>query len=215
MFQVIRCRLLSDSLGVSILNYIWCGIILASVAYSIINGTAQELSNSVLTSAAEAVELIIGMCGTVCLWSGMMNIADKSGASRVIAKLLSPILSKLFPELDSEGKAFNAICANITANLLGLGNAATPLGIKAMKELSLLDSKRSKTASQSMIMLVILNTSSIQLMPTMIMSILSSYGSSDPTLIIPCVWISSAFGLVVAVISVYLFGSKKIRHKGL
>lgn len=194
------------------MNYIWCGIILASVIFSIINGTSQEVSNAVLSSASEAIELIIGMSGAVCLWSGMMAIADKSGASSAVSKLLSPMLSKLFPELDNKGKAFNAICANVTANLLGLGNAATPLGIKAMKELSLLDEKQSKTATRSMIMFVILNTSSIQLMPTMIISILNSCGSTDPTAIIPCVWISSIFGVIIATLSVFLFGGggKKI-----
>lgn len=201
------------------LNYIWCGLILLSIVCSIINGTTQELSNAVLNCATEAVQLIISMSGAVCLWSGMMSIADKSGASDALAKVLSPLLSRLFPELDKKGNAFKAICSNITANLLGLGNAATPLGIKAMKELAKLDnySQSEKKASRSMILFVILNTSSIQLMPTMIMSILNSCGCSDPSSIIPCVWVSSVFGVVAAVGSVYLFqtSNKKISSKGL
>lgn len=189
------------------LNYIWSTLIIVSVICAFFTGKIEEMSNSVLESAANAIELIITMSGTVCLWSGIIAIADKSGASKVISKILSPILTKLFPELDRNSKAFNAICANVTANLLGLGNAATPLGIKAMKELSEIEDhkKLDRTADRSMIMFVILNTSSIQLMPTMIISILSVCGSTNPNVIIPCVWISSLFGVLVAVSAVKCF----------
>lgn len=199
------------------LNYIWCAIIILSVICAILTGNIDQLSNSVLSSAADAIELIITMCGTVCLWSGLISIADKSGASRSIARILSPVLSKLFPDLDKDGKAFKSICANVTANLLGLGNAATPLGIKAMKELaeSNKSSRLSHTANRSMIMFMILNTSSIQLMPTMIISILSANGNENPTSIIPCVWIASLSGVIVAVLAVKcctLKGDIKCKH---
>ncbi len=193
------------------LNYIWCGIILLSIIFSIINGTTSELSNAVLNSASDSAELIVTMCGTVCLWSGIMAIADKSGASEKLAKGLSPILSKLFPDIPRESGAFKAICSNITANLLGLGNAATPLGLKAMREMSELNGK-SNSASRSMIMFVILNTTSIQLMPTMILSLLNSDGCKNPESIIPCVWISSVFGLVIGIMSVYIFSTGKQKY---
>lgn len=193
------------------LNYIWCGIILLSIIFSIINGTTSELSNAVLNSASDSAELIVTMCGTVCLWSGIMAIADKSGASEKLAKGLSPILSKLFPDIPRESSAFKAICSNITANLLGLGNAATPLGLKAMREMSELNGK-SNSASRSMIMFVILNTTSIQLMPTMILSLLNSDGCKNPESIIPCVWISSVFGLVIGIMSVYIFSAGKQKY---
>lgn len=147
-----------------------------------------------------------------------MEIADKSGASDFVAKLLSPILSKLFPDIDKKGNAFRAICANVTANLLGLGNAATPLGIKAMQELEKETCNTyEKAASKSMVMFVILNTASIQLMPTMIISILDSCGCTDPTSIIPCVWLASLSGLLVAVCSVNIFMRNKeqtLKRKG-
>lgn len=193
------------------LNYIWCGIILLSIIFSIINGTTSELSNAVLNSASDSAELIVTMCGTVCLWSGIMAIADKSGASEKLAKVLSPILSKLFPDIPHESGAFKAICSNITANLLGLGNAATPLGLKAMREMSELNGRRN-SASRSMIMFVILNTTSIQLMPTMILSLLNSDGCKNPESIIPCVWISSIFGLIIGIMSVYIFSTGKQKY---
>lgn len=170
------------------------------------------MSNSVLSSAGDAIQLIITMSGAVCLWSGIMEIADRSGISDAVAKLLSPILSKLFPDVDKNGTAFRAISANVTANLLGLGNAATPLGVKAMQELEKETcSSNDRAASKSMIMFVILNTSSIQLMPTMIISILEACGSTNPSSIIPCVWIASVCGLITAICSVNLF-TKKDEH---
>lgn len=195
------------------LSYIWCAIIIASVVCSILTGRTEQLSNEILNSANDAVQLIITMTGTVCLWSGFMEIADRSGASKKIAKLLSPILSLLFPTLDRNGKAFSAISANVTANLLGLGNAATPLGIKAMKEM---EKERRITsgislADRNIVMFVILNTTSIQLMPTMIISILKSCGSHNPTDIIPYVWIASIFGMTVGIFFVNLFYKKKSR----
>lgn len=195
------------------LSYIWCAIIIASVLCSIFTGRTEQLTNEILNSANDAVTLIITMTGTVCLWSGLMEIADRSGASKKIAKLLSPFLSVLFPNLDKNGTAFSAISANVTANLLGLGNAATPLGIKAMKELE--KEKRLKsndtTADKNMVMFVILNTTSIQLMPTMIISILKSCGSESPTEIIPYVWIASIFGMAVGIFFVNLFYKKESR----
>lgn len=192
------------------LSYIWCFIIIFSIICSIITGNTENLTNAVLSSASEAVELIITMTGTVCLWSGITEIADKSGLSKSISHLLSPILSKLFPKLDKEGKAFSAISANVTANLLGLGNAATPLGIKAMKEIEREKGLFSQggTADRDMVMFVILNTTSVQIMPTMIISILEACGSTQATRIVPYVWIASICGLVTGIISVKFFYKK-------
>ena len=208
------------NLGVRMLNYIWCAIIIVSVVCSVFTGRTDELSNEILNSANDAVRLIITMTGTVCLWSGLMEIADRSGASEKIAKLLSPALSRLFPDLDRNTKAFSAISANVTANLLGLGNAATPLGIKAMRELEKERRLGSgiQTADRNMVMFVILNTTSIQLMPTMIISILKSCGNQNPTEIIPYVWIASVFGMAVGIFFVNLFyrelPAKRIRYRG-
>ena len=189
------------------LPYIWGFMIIVSVIYSLINGTAEQLNSAVLSSAQEAIELVISMCGTVCLWSGIMEIADKSGITEFISKILSPITGRLFPGMDNEGDTFRSIYMKITANLLGLGNAATPLGIKAMQSLN--KENNSSSASNDMIMFVILNTTSVQLIPTMILSILQAAGCSSPTDIIPFTWAASLSGLVCAVISVKLFTKRE------
>ncbi len=189
------------------LPYIWGAMIIISVVFSVLNNTQEQLNAAVLDSAGEAVELVISMCGTVCLWSGIMEIADKSGVTKFVSKLLSPITGKLFPSLDKKGDAFRAINMNITANLFGLGNAATPLGIKAMQCLQ--KENVSSCASRDMIMLVILNTTSVQLIPTMILSLLQSAGCSDPSGIIPFTWAASVTGLVCGVISVMIFTKRE------
>ena len=196
------------------LNIIWCAIILFSIICSFFTGNTENLTNSILSSANDAIELIITMTGTLCLWSGMTEIADKSGLSKSVSKLLSPLLCKLFPDLDKNGKAFFFISANVTANLLGLGNAATPLGIKAMKEIEREKKLEQKggAADRDTVMFVILNTTSVQLMPTMIISILSSCGSTNPAEVIPNIWESSVFGLIVGILSVNLFYLKKSKY---
>ena len=200
------------------LPYIWGFMIIASVLYSMINGTQEQLNSAILTSASDAIELTVSMCGTVCLWSGIMEIADKSGITNAISKLLSPLTGKLFPDLDKSGKSFRAINMNITANLLGLGNAATPLGIKAMQELKKErhNNLSHDQADRNMIMFVILNTTSVQLIPTMIMSILQSAGNNNPSQIIPFTWAASVSGLICGVISVKIFTkreAKKCTHQ--
>ena len=195
------------------LPYIWGFMIIASVVYSLINGTQEQLNSAILSSADEAIELTISMCGTVCLWSGIMAIADKRGITDAISKLLSPLTGKLFPNIDKNGKSFRAINMNITANLLGLGNAATPLGIKAMQELKKerpCDISHDR-ADRNMIMFVILNTTSVQLIPTMIMSILQSAGNNNPSQIIPFTWAASISGLICGVISVSIFAKREAK----
>ncbi|MBQ3969880.1 MAG: spore maturation protein A [Clostridia bacterium] len=192
------------------MNYIWAGMIIISIICAVFQNNTSQLSSSILSSAGEAVELVISMTGAVCLWSGIMEIAEKSGAAKAAAKLLSPVLSKLFPNLDKNGKAFTAICSNVTANLLGLGNAATPLGIKAMQEIVKEESAvPPHTATKSTAAFMILNTASFQLMPTMIISVLLSAGCSRPNDIIVPIWISSIVGLSAALCAVNIFYPKK------
>ncbi len=184
------------------LNYIWCGLILISIISAVITGNTTELGDAAVSSAQDAVELIIAMCGTVCLWSGLMAVAQASGAAKLITKLLSPLLRKLFPELDKDGESLQAISANVTANLLGLGNAATPLGLKAMRSLAKENPARLPGhTDKSMTTFVLLNTASIQLIPTMVLSILAANGAENAGAILPCVWISSVVGLCVALLA--------------
>ena len=181
------------------LNYIWSFLILISVICSVALGNTQNLSNAFVDSAADAIQLLLTLAGIICLWSGLMKIAERSGLNALAARLFAPLLRPLFPRLDKNSAAFEAISMNISANLLGLGNTATPLGLKAMKELHTLNG-RSARASDEMVVFVVMNTASLQLMPTTLGILRSSYGSAAPFEILVPVWISSACALTVALI---------------
>ena len=178
------------------LNYIFGGIILLSVIVGIAFGNGSAVADGIIKGAEESVRLLTTMAGMMLLWSGVMEIASKGGFTRIIGRALSPFLRKLFRKAGNDEKALSAIRMNVSANLLGLGNAATPFGIKAMNELHRL-SGNSGTASEDMIIFVVMNTASIQLMPTMVGTLRQSYGSEMPFDILPCVWISSAVALFV------------------
>lgn len=179
------------------LNYIWSGIIIVSVLCSLLLGNGDLLSKAMIDSGASAVSLLMTMAGIMCLWTGIMKIASESGFTNLIAKLFSPLLRPLFPGLDKNGEAFRSITMNVTANLLGLGNTATPFGLRAMKELRRLGGE-SDTATDEMVIFVVMNTASLQLLPTTLGALRQSYGSSAPFEIIVPVWISSACALFVA-----------------
>ncbi|MDO4731846.1 MAG: nucleoside recognition domain-containing protein [Clostridia bacterium] len=188
------------------MNYIWAFIMVISIICALITGRIDEVSQGFLNGAQEAVEIVLQTLGLMCLWSGIMDIADKGGITTVISKLFKPLLKKLFKDVDENKKAFKAICMNITANLLGLGNAATPLGIKAMKELkneAKLDN--SGYATNSMIMFVVINTASLQLIPTMVSSLRIKYGSLNPFDVLPEIWIVSISALIVGISAAKLF----------
>ena len=167
-----------------------------------------------MQGADKAIQLIISIAGSMCLWTGIMNIADRSGLSEIISRMLSPVLRILMPELKENKKACSAVCANVTANLLGLGNAATPLGIKAMKELRRLNTS-TECPDNTMIMFVVINTASLQLIPTTAAALRQAAGSSDPYSILPAVWISSLIALAAGITAAKLFGKKKGKRKGI
>ena len=192
------------------LNYIWSFIVVGSIICSIFLGNTHSLSNSVIDSSASAIELLITMAGVMCLWSGIMKIATESGFTRLIAKLFSPALKLLFPRLEKNSEAFSSITMNISANLLGLGNTATPFGLKAMKELNRLNAN-SNTASDEMIVFVVMNTASLQLLPTMLGTLRQTYGSKDPFGIIVPMWISSACALTVALLLACGLNKRRMR----
>ncbi|HOA33351.1 MAG: spore maturation protein A [Clostridiales bacterium] len=172
------------------ISYVWLSLIVFSFIAAIINGTFYELSASIISSGTDAVQLCIKLLGMLCLWSGLMNIAEKSGLTNLISKLFSPLFSLLFPRLKNNKHIMGPVSMNITANLLGLGNAATPLGIEAMKrmkEVSPLD----RTASNEMIRFVVLNTAAIHIFPTTVAVLRQSYGSANPFDIVIPAWISS------------------------
>ncbi len=190
------------------LNFIWSGLIIISIFCSIFLGNTETLSKALMDSGASSIQLIITMAGIICLWSGIMKIAVESGLTSVFAKLFSPVIRPLFPKLDKNSDAFQSISMNISANLLGLGNAATPFGLKAMEQLHTLNNRRD-TASNEMIIFVVMNTASLQLLPTTLASLRLAYSSEAPFEIIVPVWISSAAALVVALICACTLNSSK------
>lgn len=180
------------------LNILWPIFIILSVIYSIISGNIEEVNTGIFNSLSEAVELSITFLGTICLWSGIMEIAKKTSIISKLNKLLKPFINFLFPDLKNNEMAKQEISMNMIANILGLGNAATPLGIKAMQTMQKAN-KRKETLSNSMMMFIVINTASIQLIPTNVIAIRTSLNSQNPTSIIIPVWIATIIAGIVGI----------------
>lgn len=185
------------------LNYIWVGLLLVGFAIGIINGRIDQVTKAAMDSAQSAVMVCIGLLGVMCLWTGLMKIAEKSGLIRSISRVVRPVLVYLFPDIPKDHPALGAIVMNLVANFLGLGNAATPLGIKAMNELQKLN-KGKKSATDAMCMFLVLNTAAIQLVPATIIALRTSEGSKNPAEIIVCIWIASICATIMGVIAAKL-----------
>lgn len=180
-----------------LLNYIWAFMIFFSIVCALATGRMSQLSAAVLSGAGNAVTLVIAMTGMMCAWTGLMKIADGGGVTQLLAKAFSPLIRRLFPSCEKDGPAAKAMCMNITANLLGLGNAATPLGIAAMKELK--KKNPTNTADNAMAMFVVINASSLQLIPTFMATLRAQYGAASPFDILPAVWVTSIGALLAGV----------------
>ena len=189
------------------LNFIWPIFIIVSFVYAIFNGRVADVNNSVFNSTKSAVDLSISLLGTTCLWTGIMQIASNTNIVKHLSKLLNPIMKKIFPDIKKEEKVHKEITMNIIANIMGLGNAATPLGLKAMKSMQVKNKDKSKL-SNSMCMFIVLNTASIQLIPTTVIAIRNSLGSNNPTAMIIPVWIATICAAVAAVVSAKLLMKK-------
>ena len=192
------------------LNIIWPCFILISFIYAILTGNIENINQSIFTSAAGAVELSITFFSTICLWTGIMKIAQQTNFVTKLTKLLRPIINFLFPDCKNNEKAKEEISMNMIANILGLGNAATPLGLKAMKTLQK-DNPKKDTVSHSMAMFIVINTASMQLIPTTVIAIRTSFNSSNPTQIIFPVWGVTIAAFLAAVIAtkIFIFLDKK------
>ncbi|MBQ2932585.1 MAG: hypothetical protein IJE62_07110 [Clostridia bacterium] len=192
------------------LNYIWCGMIIVSFVVAVFTGNVETITNGALEGAAAAVETCIGLLGSMCLWTGLAKVAENSGLVDVFAKFLRPITKIIFPKLKANSAALRAIVMNMVANLLGMGNAATPLGIAAMKELDRLNGRKNR-ASNEMCMFVVVNTASIQLIPSTVISLRQMYGSLNPTEIVVPVWICSVCVLTIGVMAAKIFEKRPER----
>ena len=185
------------------MNYIWAGIMLVSIVCALATGRSNEITAAMFSGAGDAVTLVIALAGAMCLWSGFMRIADKAGITKAIAKLFSPLLRLLFPGLPTQSRAAKAMSMNISANLLGMGNAATPFGITAMKELAAI-SETPGEADDRMITFVVMNTASLQLIPSTIAMIRATYGRAAPFDIMPAIWLTSVASLASGLAMTYI-----------
>ena len=181
------------------LNILWPVFIIISIIYAIFSGNLDSLNKSIFESTESAVSLTLTLIGMTCLWSGIMEIASNTNILNYLTKALNPIVRKIFPDIKLSNKSYDNIILNIVANILGLGNAATPLGLKAMNELQN-ENKDKETLSDNMMMLIVLNTASLQIIPTTVISIRSSLGSNNPTQIIFPVWLSTICAAIVGII---------------
>lgn len=177
------------------LNIVWPFFIIISFSYAIFSGNLENLNKSIFDSLDSAISLSITMVGTMCLWNGIINIANNTTLINKLTNLLNPVINFLFPELKKNKNIKNEISMNMIANILGLGNAATPLGLKAMKSMQKENTKKD-TLSDSMLMFIVINTASIQIIPTTVIAIRTSLGSSNPTSIVFPVWIATIFAAI-------------------
>lgn len=184
--------------------YFWVGMILFSVVSASVQGGMGELTSAIMQSAGDAVSLCIRLTGTICLWSGLMNIAERSGLTSAVCRLISPLLRLVFPKMNPKGKTAQAISMNLTANMLGLGNAATPLGLEAMKRLSAENGGRDK-ASPDMIKFIVMNSAAFHLIPTTVASMRQDHGCSSPFDIMPAAWVTSALSLAAGLTAATIF----------
>ena len=184
------------------MTVIWTGMVVLSILCGLATGRGPEVAAAEVEGTSAAVQLALYIAGMLCLWTGVMEVMRQSGLADQLSRLLSPILRQLFPQAARDREAMDSISANVSANLLGLGSAATPLGLEAARRLA-----RSSpgTASDSLCMLVVCNTASIQLIPTTVASVRAAEGCQTPFDILPAVWLASALSVGVGIAACKLF----------
>ena len=188
------------------MSWIWAGMVTLSLLCGLCTGNLDAVASAALSGAQSAVELSLSMAGILCLWSGVMEVLNVCGLSRKIAGAFRPLLRRLLPQASRDSETLAAVSANVSANLLGLGNAATPAGIRAAQRMA---QGCGGVASDELCRLVVLNTASIQLLPTTVASVRSAYGSASPFDILPAVWVSSVASVTVGLLTARLFSRRK------
>ncbi len=185
------------------MNYIWGAMVIFSFIAAAFSGNMQALSDSVVTGGQDAVDLCIRLTGMMCLWGGIMKIAERAELTKVICKILSPLFSLLYKNVDKKSKTAEAMSMNITANLLGLGNAATPLGLEAMRRMQQ-ENNNKLAATDDMIVFVVMNSAAMRLIPTTVATLRTQFGSNSPMEIVPATWLSTLLSLSAGIITAKL-----------
>lgn len=185
------------------MNYLFVGMIALSLVFGVMNGRTAQVSQAALSEGVAAVELALKLCGSLCLWSGVMRVAQKSGLTEWLSRRLTPVLRLLFRSVPPQSRAGHYISMNLVANLIGLGNAVTPLGIAAMRELEKY-SANNERATDDMVLFVVLNTASLQIIPTTTAMLRLAAGSAAPMEIVPAVWFASLCSVASGILAVRL-----------
>ena len=184
------------------MTVVWTGMVAVSVLCGLATGRGAEVAAAAIEGAGAAVELCLSIAGMMCLWSGVMEVMRRSGLAEGLSRLLRPVLRRLFPGCAGDRETMDSVAANVSANLLGLGNAATPLGLQAARRMGRNCGGR---ASDELCMLVVCNTASIQLIPTTVATVRAAAGSAAPFDILPAVWLASALSVGVGILACKLF----------
>lgn len=187
-----------------LMSYIWTGMIAISLIAALLNGTGGQLAAAISQGAQSGVTLVISLAGSICLWSGVGRLMEKAGATQALSKLLRPLLGRLFPSTKTDPLLAGSLSANVCANFLGLGNAATPMGIQAAQRLAL--NSRNGVATDELCRLIVLNTASIQLIPATVAAVRSSLGCQSPFDILPAVWVTSLCSAGLGVATAWMIG---------
>ncbi|UTR09572.1 MULTISPECIES: nucleoside recognition domain-containing protein [Evansella] len=193
-------------------NIIWVSLFVIGIIFAGINGTMDKVNSAVFDGAKEAVVICIGLISVLTFWLGLMRIAEKAGLLRALSWVLRPVAKRLFPDIPKDHPAMGYILSNMSANMFGLGNAATPMGIKAMEELKKLNGG-SNEASRSMITLLAINTASITLIPTTVISIRMQYGSVSPTEIVGTTILATAVSTAGAILTDRYFHYRRTNRR--
>lgn len=183
-----------------VINILWFFMIFIGLILSFAKGNTGAVMNAAISGGVSAVEITIGLMGVICIWSGVMKVAEKSGLTDIIGKILRPFIKLLFPGIPSKHPAASSIIMNLASNMLGLSNAATPFGIKAMGELQKINGMKER-ASDAMVMFLVINSACIQLVPAAVISLRAAEGSRNPYEVIITTIISTAIAALVGIIS--------------
>lgn len=187
-----------------VMSWIWLLILVISLIISLFTGQTSAVAAATSQGAQAGITLAVSIAGSICLWSGVGNLIDKAGMTEALSKLLRPVLHRIFPGTRTDSQLGRDLSANICANILGLGNAATPMGIRAVKRMA--DPTHSGIATDEMCRLIVLNTASIQLIPANVAAVRASLGCATPFDILPAVWLTSICSACLGLTAAWIFG---------
>lgn len=187
-----------------LMSYIWTAMIALSLLAAVVTGRGGELASAVSQGAQAGITLVISLAGSICLWTGVGRLMEKAGVTGALSRLLKPLLGRLFPSSRQDPQLAGSLSANVCANFLGLGNAATPMGIQAAQRLA--HRSRDGMATDELCRLIVLNTASIQLIPATVAAVRSSLGCSSPFDILPAVWVTSLCSAGLGVTAAWIMG---------